>query len=45
VVSHHVIVFVHWSPVLGLALGLRKMVLVFILGGTKIVQGFYLGGA
>ncbi len=28
VVSHHVLLLLHWSPVLGLALGLSKIVLV-----------------
>jgi hypothetical protein len=38
-------VLVHWSPVLGLALGLSKNDSGFIKGGTKIVHGFKLGGA
>ncbi len=45
VVSHHVLVFVHWYPVLGLALGLSKNGSGFILVGTIIVQGFKLVGA
>jgi hypothetical protein len=43
VVSHHVLMLVHRSPVPGFALRLSKDVSGFILDGTKIVPGLKLG--